>query len=226
MALSGRKMRISRDGTAIVGARVDNLAINAEPIDITDKDDLGWRALLGDAGVRSISGDVEGVLKGSTTIAEAMAAGNLLIDSGACLIDGIANITGDFFLSAMTFGAEQADTVTFTANFESSGTITASLAPYNTVLPAVTGTPTVAETLTRTLGTWAGDATITYATQWQESTLADPNAPTWTNISGATGATRVLAAGQAGKYVRARVTATNSRGSTVAFSNIVGPVAP
>ena len=226
MALSGRKIRIKRDGVALVGARVDNLAINAEPIDQTDKDDLGWRTLLADAGVRTVSGDVEGVLKGATTISQAMAAGNLLIDAGQCDIDGVASITGNFFLSAMTFSGEQADVVAFTANFESSGTITASVAPYNTVRPVISGTPTVGQTLTRTLGTWAGNATITYATQWQESTLADPNAPTWTDISGATGATRVLAAGQANKYVRARVTATNSIGSTVAFSNILGPVAP
>lgn len=226
MGLSGRKIRISRDGVALVGARVDNLSINAEPVDITDKDDIGWRALLNDAGARSISGDVEGVLKGSVTIAQAMASGSLLINVGQCVIDGVASISGDFFLSAMTFGAEQADAVAFTANFESTGVLTASLAPYNTVLPAVTGTTTVGQTLTRTLGTWAGDATITYATQWQSSTLADPKAPTWADISGATGATRVLAVGESGKYIRARVTATNARGSTVAFSNIVGPVAP
>jgi predicted secreted protein len=222
MALSGRKIRIKRDGVALVGARVDNLAINAEPIDQTDKDDLGWRTLLADAGVRTVSGDVEGVLKGATTISQAMAAGNLLIDAGQCDIDGVASITGNFFLSAMTFSGEQADVVAFTANFESSGTITASVAPYNTVRPVISGTPTVGQTLTRTLGTWAGNATITYATQWQESV----DGVTWTNISGATGATYVLQAAQAGDRVRARVTATNSIGSTVAFSNTLGPVAP
>jgi predicted secreted protein len=204
---------------------VDNLAINADPVDITDKDSAGWRTLLGEVGVRTVSGDVEGVLRGATNITQAMAAGNLLIDAGACLIDGVANITGNFYFSNMSFSSEQADIVAFTANFESSGPITVSLAPSVTILPAVTGTPTVGQTLTRTTGTWVGDATITFATQWQESTSSNPNATTWADISGATGATRVLAVDQSGKFIRARVTATNARGSSVAFSNIVGPVA-
>ena len=226
MAFSGRLMRISRDGVNILGARVDNLTINAEPVDITDKDSAGWRTLLGDVSVRTVSGDVEGVLRGAANVTQAMADGSLLIDGGACLITGVANITGDFYFSNMTFSSEQADVVAFTANFESTGPIAVSVAPSFTVAPAVTGTPTVGQTLTRTTGTWVGDATISFATQWQESLLADPNATTWTDISGATGATRILAAGQANRFIRARITATNARGSTVAFSNIVGPVAP
>jgi hypothetical protein len=118
-----------------------------------------------------------------------------------------------------------ADAVTFTATLESGESMTVTIGPYNTVAPAVTGTLTVGQTLTTTNGTWAGDATITFARQWQAGNVADPNDPSWANISGATNLTYVLASGQLAKYVRCRVTATNSVGSTIAYSNVVGPVA-
>ena len=226
MGLSGRKIRWSKSGVDVVGARSDNLTIGAEPVDITDKDDNGWRTLLNDAGLLTVSGEVAGVLKDGTLTAAAMSAGNLLLDDCICTIDGIGTISGDFWFQSFALTGEQADAITFTATLEGSGTFVVTIAPYVTVLPVISGTPTVGQTLTRTTGTWGGDATITFATQWQEGPTNNPNDPRWVNISGATGATRVLAAGQAGKYVRARVTATNGVGSTVAFSNILGPVAP
>lgn len=225
MAISGRSLRISRDGSTIAGARTDNFTINNEPIDITDKDDAGWRTLLADAGSRSVSADVEGVLKDATLIAEAVGSSTLLLKECVVTVTGIGTLTGDFMLNSLQLGAEQADAITFTATLESAEGMTVTIGPYNTVLPAVTGTTTVGQTLTTTNGTWAGDATITYARQWQMGNSSDGNDPSWANISSATNLTYVLASGQLGKYVRCRVTATNSVGSTVAYSNIVGPVA-
>jgi len=223
MAISGRKLRIIRDGVTVVGARTDNFTISNEPIDITDKDDAGWSTMLADAGVRSIEATVEGVLKNSTLIANATGSSSLLIKSCVLDVDGIAAFTGNFYLNSLELGAEQEDAVTFSATLASSGAITATIAPYNTVAPAVTGTTTTVSTLTTTNGTWAGDATITFARQWQNGTSADPNSPSWANISGSTGTTLALTA-QLGKRIRCVVTATNSEGSTIAFSNIVGPV--
>jgi TP901-1 family phage major tail protein len=225
MAISGRSLRISRDGTTIAGARTDNFTINAEPIDVTDKDDAGWRTLLADVGTRSVSADVEGVLKDATLIAAATGTASLLLEECVITVTGIGTLTGDFMLSSLQLGAEMADAVTFTATLESGESMTVTIGPYNTVAPAVTGTPTVGQTLTTTNGTWAGDATITLARQWQAGNVADPNDPSWANISGATNLTYVLVSGQLAKYVRCRVTATNSVGSTIAYSNVVGPVA-
>lgn len=225
MAISGRSLRISRDGTTIVGARTDNFTINAEPIDITDKDDGGWRVMLADAGSRTVSADVEGVLKDATLIAEAVGTSTLLLKECVITVTGIGTLTGDFMLTSLQLGAEQADAVTFTATMESAEGMAVTIGPYNTVLPAVTGTTTVGQTLTTTNGTWAGDATITYARQWQRGNVADANDPSWANISSATNLTYVLVSGDLAKYVRCRVTATNSVGSTIAYSNIVGPVA-
>ncbi len=225
MAKSGRAVRINRNGVNIVGARTDSVTLNNEPLDITDKDDGGWRVLLADAGLRSLSCEVEGVLKVDTLLEDGVGdATTALLRECIVTISGIATFTGDFMLQSLQLGAEQADVVTFTATLESGESVVATIGPYNTVLPAISGTLSGTNTQTTTNGTWAGDATITYARQWQRGNSADPNDPSWTNIAAATGTTYDLTVADAGKYLRCRVTATNSVGSTIAYSNIRGPV--
>lgn len=82
-------------------------------------------------------------------------------------------------------------------------------APANTVLPAITGTPTSGQTLSVTDGTWTGDAPITYAYQWK----ADGSA-----ISGATGSTYKLTDSEVGAAITCTMTATNAAGSASATS--------
>lgn len=225
MAISGRSVRISRSGSNIVGARADSVTINNEPLDITDKDDSGWRTMLADAGVRTVSCEVEGVLKVDTLLADSVGtATTALLKECVVTISGIGTLTGDFMLQGLQIGAEQADVVTFTATLESGENMTATIGPYNTVLPAITGTLSGTNVQTTTNGTWAGDATITFARQWQRGNNSDGNDPSWTDIASATGTTYTLTGSDTGKYIRCRVTATNSVGSTVAFSNIRGPV--
>lgn len=224
MAISGRKVRISRDAVAIVGARTDSVTLNNEPIDATDKDDLGWRTMIADVATRTVSCEVEGVLKDATLLGISAGVTSALIEACEVEIEGIATFSGDFYLQNISLGAEQADAVTFTATLENSGVTTATIAPYNTVAPVISGTLTVGQTQTTTNGTWAGDATITYAIQWQRGNTSDANDPSWANISAATASTYVLQAGDSGKYIRSRITATNSEGSTVAFSNIRGTI--
>ena len=88
--------------------------------------------------------------------------------------------------------------------------------PANSVAPAITGTATVGQTLTTTNGTWTGVPTPTYTRQW----LADGAA-----IAGATVTTRVLSAGEQGKVITCRVTATNAKGAVTALSNATSAVA-
>lgn len=219
MAISGRKLRVYRNTVAVVGARADNITISNEPIDATDKDDAGWRTLI-DVGARSFSAEVEGVLKDDTLIAEAAGTGTLLIKECVVDIDGIATLTGDFMLASIQLAGEQADVTTFTATMESSGAITGTIAPYNITAPAITGTVSDGQTLTTTNGTWGGDATISFARQWQKFTGGF-----WTDIATETGLTYTLVTADVGALIRCRVIATNTEGSTTAYSNIVGPVA-
>jgi TP901-1 family phage major tail protein len=123
-AISGRKLRIKRGSTAIAGARSDSITINNEPIDITDKDDAGWRTMLADVGVRSIDCEVEGILTDSTFLALAVGTASALLEAYTIEVDGIGDFTGNFYLASFAVTGEQADATTFTASIQSSGTIT------------------------------------------------------------------------------------------------------
>lgn len=83
------------------------------------------------------------------------------------------------------------------------------IAPVNVGLPTITGTAQVGQVLTSTTGDWTSKTGITYARQWLAAGVA---------ISGATAATYTPVAGDVGKAITHRVTATNANGATVAVS--------
>jgi hypothetical protein len=85
------------------------------------------------------------------------------------------------------------------------------LAPVNTTAPVVSGTGTVGQTLSCTMGNWQYAPTA-YAYQWLRNGGA---------IAGATASTRVLVAADSGASVSCRVTATNAAGSTPITSNAI-----
>lgn len=214
---SGRLVRISRGGVTIVGARTDSVTVNAEPIDITDKDDAGWRTLHNDVAMRSIDCEVEGVLKIGTLPAAAVAAGSVLLGPCVVTIGDLAVFSGNFFLNNVTIGAEQEGAMTFTASLQSGGVVTATIGPYNTVRPLITVTGGAnSGNLVGDNGTWAGDATITFATTWQTNTTSsNQDHPGWVDrVTEFAAETRH----EAGDFVRIRVVAANSVGSTTAFS--------
>ena len=88
------------------------------------------------------------------------------------------------------------------------------VAPSNTVLPVVTGKAAVGSTLTTTNGTWLGTPTPTLTRQWESG-----GSPVGTG-----GLTYVPVAGDIGKSIACRVTATNLMGTVNATSLPVGPV--
>lgn len=89
--------------------------------------------------------------------------------------------------------------------------------PENTVAPVVTGFTVAGQTLTTTNGTWIsnGTAITGFTYQWKRGGV---------NISGATGNTRVLAAGDIAANMTCQVTAQHAAGNVSALSNSVGPV--
>lgn len=103
-----------------------------------------------------------------------------------------------------------------TANAVSTGGSATIWPPANTVLPAVSGTPTQGQTLTCSTGTWTGAATIAFAYQWRRDGV---------DIAGATASTYLLVAGDVGAGMACRVTGTNGDGASSALSVAVGPVA-
>jgi hypothetical protein len=87
-------------------------------------------------------------------------------------------------------------------------------APYNTVLPVISGTTREGETLSTTNGTWLQSPT-SYIYQWKRDGV---------NIASATASTYVLTASDVGTNITVAVTATNEVGGTTATSAAVGPI--
>ncbi len=114
----------------------------------------------------------------------------------------------DFDLEVYTLAFQQEEII---VNPTSAG-----VSPYYTAVPAITGTATVGQTLTCSTGTWAGDATITYAYAWYANNIL---------IDGATSSTYVLLAAQSGKRITARVTASNASGNASATTAPTSAVA-
>lgn len=88
-------------------------------------------------------------------------------------------------------------------------------APVNSVAPAISGTPTVGQTLSTSSGTWSNSPTG-YTYQWRRNGVA---------ISGANFSTYNLGSVDEGATITALVTASNAGGSSAAVSEGVGPVA-
>jgi predicted secreted protein len=123
-AIAGRKVRVQVSTTDVAGAQTDELVINREHIDITDKDDAGVRTLLNEIGVISMSMTCSGVLKDDTLI-EWAADSTDVLKTMTFVIDGIGSYSGDFGIASFTQGGnEGAEAATFQATFESSGPIT------------------------------------------------------------------------------------------------------
>jgi len=96
------------------------------------------------------------------------------------------------------------------------------LPPQATVVPAISGTKTVGQTLTSTAGTWPSTSSG-YAYQWQRSS---DGGVTWTSITGATASTYVLVVADAGYQIRSQVSLTANAGSSTAYSLQTTAVAP
>ena len=97
-----------------------------------------------------------------------------------------------------------------------SNTVIIAGAPANTVLPTITGTGTIKQTLTLSSnGTWLGVPT-SYTYQWQRG---------GTDIVGATAGSYQLVYADGGQNVTCNVTAHNSFGATLAASNAIAVTA-
>ncbi len=95
------------------------------------------------------------------------------------------------------------------------------IAPSNTGLPVVSGTPEVGDTLTASSGTWNGSAPIGYAYQWEDCNSSGESCST---IGGATTSAHLVASSDAGHTLRVVVTATNAGGTGEATSTATAPV--
>jgi len=116
-----------------------------------------------------------------------------------------------------------------TTDATSTSSVVLPVAPVSSVVPAVTGTVQVGETLTVDTGTWTSQqAPTTYAYEWQVSANGTDG---WATAAGTGNATSsyVPDASEYAQFLQVKVTATNDGGSTDAVSvetSVVLPVAP
>jgi predicted secreted protein len=123
-ALAGRKVRVQIATTDVAGAQTDELVVNREHIDITDKDDAGVRKLLDEIGVISLSLTCSGILK-SNALADWSSDPTDVLKTMTFVVTGIGTYSGQFGIASFTAGGnEGAEAATFQATFESAGAIT------------------------------------------------------------------------------------------------------
>jgi hypothetical protein len=96
------------------------------------------------------------------------------------------------------------------------------VAPSNTVLPTISGSPVEGETLKASSGAWSGSPT-SYAYQWED---CNSSGEACSNVSGATASSYNPVSGDVGHTLRVMVTASNAGGSARASSAASGTVAP
>ncbi len=98
----------------------------------------------------------------------------------------------------------------------------AALLPGNTSLPSITGSLVDGQALSALTGSWKGTTPITYGYQWQQCNAKGEECK---NLNGETGSVLNLVSALVGDTVRVAVTATNSGGSTTAYSPATGVIA-
>jgi hypothetical protein len=139
----------------------------------------------------------------------------------AAVVTGTYGSTTVTALSTLATPAAGGGTTT-TRTTTTSGTTTATgPGPANSAVPTITGTPAQGSKLTSTAGTWVGSGTISYHYQWYR---CDTSGAHCSSIHGATGATYTLVGSDVSHTIALTVSATDSKGTTSAYSSLLGPV--
>lgn len=130
-ATKSRSAVVKLGGTVIAGVQTKSVSVNGAPIDITSDDDSGYQTLLDDAGLVDVTIAVEGVCKNGSLRSTALSptgrgAAMDFIYQGFEGSPGNTNgFSGRFVMSSYSEKGEYKDVTKFSAEFKSSGVITA-----------------------------------------------------------------------------------------------------
>jgi hypothetical protein len=127
---------------------------------------------------------------------------------------------GHTLVAAATGTAGAAKTTVLTVR---SAVVRTAPGPVLSVAPAIAGTVQQGKKLSATPGTWSSGGSIAYAYQWYR---CDPNGAHCSSIHGSTKATYTVVAKDVGQTLALTVHATDSTGTTAAYSPLAGLVAP
>jgi TP901-1 family phage major tail protein len=110
----------------VAGLRTTQLSVNGEAVNVTSKDSGGWRELLSEAGVRSVSVAGSGIFTGSD--AEARIKANALaglIDDYELSFESGERMRGRFLLTRLDYAGDHNGERTYALALESSGAVVA-----------------------------------------------------------------------------------------------------
>jgi predicted secreted protein len=208
--------------TLVGGVRTIGWRFGMEPIDTTtqediDADGVSYRTSI--PGIASGGGPVEGVAKDYTTQGWVTDALQGTRRNYRVEIPNYGTLTAEMFFTNVEFQGPFDGVVGYTAELvlaSAPTTVLESVAPTNSLLPSVVGTPQVGVQLVANDGAWNGGG-IVYTRQWQELISS-----VWTNIAGATSRTYTPVVGSVGRPLRVQITATNATGALTVSS---GPTA-
>lgn len=120
VARVGRELKLTRGGFVIAGVRTKGFSINRNPVDITNDDDDGYRALLVDPGEIQIDLTVDGVTKNSELREASLSTNPVFEDLTLEWPDGFT-LTMDWFLASFEENGAYNEAITFSAQFQGSG---------------------------------------------------------------------------------------------------------
>ncbi len=111
--------------TTIGALRSTSITINAETIDITNKDSSRVRTLLANAGIKSFSVSGSGIFDDGATHQSVLTAYSASTFSNyQFLVPDFNTFTGAFQVTSMEYSGEYNDSAQYSLTFESAGAIT------------------------------------------------------------------------------------------------------
>jgi len=116
----GRELKLKRDGTTIAGVRTKGFSINRNPVDVTNDDDEGYRALLVDPGEIQIDLSVEGVTKDEKLREAALSTEAVFETLELEWPDGFT-LSMDWFIANFEENGAYNEAIMFSAQFQGSG---------------------------------------------------------------------------------------------------------
>ncbi len=108
----------------VAGLKTTQLSVNGDAVAITNKGSGGWRELLADAGVRSVSVAASGIFTGSA--AETQVRGLALsggIESYELSFESGERMRGDFLVTRLEYAGDFNGERNYTLALESSGAV-------------------------------------------------------------------------------------------------------
>lgn len=121
-SFKGKAIALAWGGASVGGVREKGIALNGEPVDITDDDSSGWRELLDVAGQNQVDLSISGLTK-NDLLKQDWFAGDRTKPVTVTYPDG-GVLAGTFYLASYTDTGPYNDATTFEAELQSTGAVT------------------------------------------------------------------------------------------------------